>query len=146
VPGLSGHARQLRFREGALDERKQHAFLVPDVTLEARAELVQRLGIDLGRLRQIGPPPAEVNVLDQHAHDGRVIGRAVARERGQEDLLLEPEVLAPVVLPELEESGAHLARVGRVGAPEPLRQEEAPMVVSGERCESVASLHRVDFT
>ena len=51
---------------------------------------------------EVGDPAPDLQVVDENADDVGVIGRDVTREGGKEQLLLEAEVLAALLVPEVE--------------------------------------------
>ena len=90
-------------RQRALDQREQDVLLVADVRLQALSQLVQRRRRRGVVLRQLERATAQVDVLDQHAHDRLVVRGAAARERGQQHLLLDAEMVRALGVPEREE-------------------------------------------
>ena len=116
-----------------------------DVRGEPLPELVQAGQVQLAR-GQAGHPLADPDVIGEHGHDG-VVGRvADGGERGQQYLLLDPEVLGAVLIPEHEDAVSHLGEV--VGA-RPLHQHRAVeglVVVVREMHQRRIPLHRVPVT
>ena len=80
-------------------------------------------------------------MIGEHANDGLVRGRLVAGERGEQDLLLVPEVLPALGRPELEEGVTGGGRRLRAGAAEALGHEERLMMVARQMGEGFAALH-----
>ena len=102
-PDCRGHLLELLHRQRLLDQREEDALLVADVALEPLAKLVQ-----LGRVRiwtggQILRPAAQIDVVEQHSHDRRLVGLAVARVGREQHLFLRTEVPGALPLEEIEE-------------------------------------------
>jgi len=128
-------------RQCALDQREQDVLLVADVRLQALSQLVQRRRRRGVVLRQFLRATAQVDVLDQHAHDRLVVRGTAARERGQQHLLLDTEMVRAFGVPEREEHLAGSRRVGLRGSPQRQCGEQPVVVVAGERREFITALH-----
>jgi hypothetical protein len=105
------------------------------------AELAESAGADARcggkRVRTV----ADHRVLAKGAQDHRTVRVAVPGVGGKQQLLLEPEVLAPVIGPVSEERVACLAG-GRVGrAAKLLGDHQRMVVVTRERGERLGPLH-----
>jgi hypothetical protein len=106
----SGERQELVLGERRFDEREQHALLVTDVRAKAPAEFVERLRSRARLGGEVGGKAAQLDVVGEHADDVRVLGRCVAGERRQQDLLLDAEVVTSFLLPEREERVARSRR------------------------------------
>ena len=78
---------------GRLDQREQCALLVADVRVQPTTELVDLVERRRRFGGEIGGAPPEVDMLDQHANDRGVRRVAVAGEGGEQNVLLDSEVL-----------------------------------------------------
>src|SRR5579884_1631115 len=107
---LAAEAGERRRRERALDEREQLALLEPHVRVEPLAERVQRLEVGgvRSRLRKAGGGAADLDVVEQDAHDLGAVDIGVLRVGGQQHLLLGAEVHAAVLGPERQEATGRL--------------------------------------
>ena len=106
------------------------------------AELVQdgRVGLRVDGER-VGAR-ADVDVVAQRSRDERMVGITVVRVRGQQDLFLEPKMLAAVLLPVVHERRAPVARGVGGRAFERPGDVERQVVVVRERDEGGVALHR----
>ena len=137
--GTESH--EFLMRQGLLDQREQHVFLMADVPTQACAQLVQ---IDEGGSIRVGQclcPLPQVDVLYEDAHDRVMVRRHVAGEPGEHQLLLDGEVLAAFVLPEGEKRRARGCRVGRRRAAQFQGGDQSVVMVSRELRELLAALH-----
>jgi hypothetical protein len=76
-------APELILRQGVLDQREEHPLLVADVALEALAKLPQRPGRLVAPSSQLGAPPPQIDMLNEHADDGLVVRGRVRCKRRQ---------------------------------------------------------------
>ena len=133
--------REFVVGQRSLDQWEEHTFLVANVRLEAFTELVQLFRTRRRVGGQIGGTAAEVDMVDEHANDRLVLGRAPTSEGGQQDLLLDSEVRAPLPTPEREELPTRGASGPVRGAAQSLGDDETMMVIARELGECVAALH-----
>jgi hypothetical protein len=85
-------------------------------------------------------------VLHQHLHDPRVGRVAVRRERGEQDVLLDAEVLRAVLVPELQERGARGVGVAGRRTAQALRGDERDVMVARQRLECPVALQTAAFS
>jgi hypothetical protein len=115
---------------------------VANVYVEPLTKLVQ-LFRSRRRVRgEIRRTAAEVDMVDEHANDRLVLGRAAASECRQQDLLFDSEVLPPLLIPEREELLPRSAASPLRRAAQSLGHDETMVVIARELRECVAALHR----
>ena len=85
-----------------LDAPEQCPLLVAHVISQLLAESVEGRRVNARIGLEIADPPPNVDVLDEHAHNIRIVSTSVTREGGKEYLLLEAEVQAALLSPEVE--------------------------------------------
>ena len=128
-------------RERSLDQREEDTFLVANVCMEPFTKLAQLFGWRRRVGGEIGCAAAKVDMVDEHANDRVVLGRAAASEGRQQDLFLDTEVLAGLPIPELEERLTR-RQSGLLGGPaQSLGYDQTMVVIARELCECVAALH-----
>jgi Thioredoxin len=145
--GLHDHLGQRfrrRLRHRRLDQREHLALLEAHVTLERRAELVQRFERRLALVLEPARSRADANVVDEHSHDARLVRVAVIGERGQQHILLDAEVRRSVLAPEREERFTDSGHVVSPGATQAKGDGQRDVVVARERLEGGVSLHHGD--
>jgi hypothetical protein len=85
-----------------LDAPEQRPLLVAHVISQLLAESVEGRRVNARIRLEIADPPPNVDVLDEHAHNIRIVSTNVTHEGGKEYLLLEAEVQAALLSPEVE--------------------------------------------
>jgi hypothetical protein len=133
--------RQLVLGERSLDQREEDTFLVANVGMEPFTKLVQLFGWRRRVGGEIGRAAAKVDVVDEHANDRVVLGRAAASEGRQQDLFLDTEVLMALLIPEREERLTRSRSGLPGGAAQSLGYDQTMVVIARELGECVAALH-----
>ena len=102
--------------QGFLDASKQRPFLVANVVSQQLAEGVERRNIGASLDLDVADPAADVDVLDKDAHNVRIVGSHVTRERRQEQVLFKTEVFATILAPEVDRRALDDLGIGVCGA------------------------------
>jgi hypothetical protein len=129
-----------------LDAPEQRPFLVAHVVSQQLAEDVERRNIGATLDLDVGHPAADVDVLDKDAHDVRVVGSRVTRERRQEQFLFKTEVFATLLAPEVDRRALDGLGIGGRGALQAQSELERDVVLAGEHGQFFRSLHGLDRT
>ena len=129
-----------------LDAPEQRPLLMAHVISQLLAESVQGRRVNARIGLEIADPPANVDVLDEHAHNIRIVSTSVTRESGKEYLLLEAEVQAALLSPEVERRlpDGLCIDIGR--ALQAKGQLKRDVVLAREHSQLVRSLHSRDRT
>jgi hypothetical protein len=80
-------------------------------------------------------------VVDQRANDGGVVRVAVGRVRGEEHVLLDPEVQPLLLGPVLEERRGRVGGILLAGPAQPLGQHERMVVIARQGSQGGMALH-----
>jgi hypothetical protein len=91
-------------RQLLLDHREELALLEAHMIGQALPEPRKVVELDAAGL-QPEDVAANQEVLIEHAVNGRLVHLSVHRPAGQQDVLLDSEVMLPVFAPELEKGG-----------------------------------------
>lgn len=129
-----------------LDATEQRSFLMAYVVSQRLAEGVERRDVNVPAGLEVGDAASDVDVLDEDAHDIRIVGSGVTREGRQEHFLFEAEVLATLLVPEVERRVPDGFRIGIGRALQAQSEFERHMVLAREHSQFVGSLHGLDRT
>jgi hypothetical protein len=129
-----------------LDSPEQRALLIADVIPQLLAESVERRTVNERTGLEIADPASNVHMLDENAHNIRIVSPGVTREGRQQQLLFEAEVPAALVAPEVERRlpDGLCIDIGR--ALQAKRQLKRQVVLAREHSQLVRSLHSQDRT
>lgn len=137
---------ELRRVQRRLDAPEQRPFLITHVIPQQLAKRVERRDVNALPAVQIGDPAPDVYVLDENAHNVRIVGSGVPRKGRQEQFLFEPEVRATLFAPEVERRVPDHLCVDSCCAPKTQGQLECHVVLARQDGQLVRSLHRSDRT
>jgi hypothetical protein len=132
--------RQLVLGQRSLNQREEDTFLVANVRMEPFTKLVQLVGWRRAG-GEICCSAAKVDVVDEDANDRVVLGRAAAGEGRQQDLFLDTEVRAALLIPEREERLTRSPSGLLDGAAQSLGYDQTMVVIAREVGEGIAALH-----